>query len=170
MNQNTIPDDFSSEIFFKYKPEKNAIYVSPAISSNYGYIFPISNRSLTGNTYTFIYQRKRSCEMFIAPIPQRRNFSKAFVSYEKYNRKLQKYMLRIKSDRDMRYNAPQPISMKKTQSCSDLGSIRKMMQIFDISPDIESIGWPIPANEFKPVETLDNYFFVSSPDDFVFDE
>jgi|LauGreSBDMM110SN_4_FD.fasta_scaffold217601_1 hypothetical protein len=169
MSQNSKLGDFSSQLFFEYKPEKNAIYVSPTISPNYGYILPISSHSLTGNTYTFIYHQKRSCEMFIAPISQRRNFSKTFVSYEKYNRKLQKYMRLIRSERNMRYTASQPIIIKKTQSCSDLGSIQKMMQIFDITPDTESTSWPIQANEFKPVESSDNYFFGTSPDDFVDD-
>ena len=134
MNQNTILGDFSSRVFFQYKPERNAIYVAPSISVNYGYILHIPSRTLTGNTYTFIYHRKRGCEMFIAPISQRRHFSKAFVSYKKYNKKMQKCIRRIQSEKDIRYtDNTSPIAIKKTQSFSDLGGVSKMMQIFNIS-------------------------------------
>jgi hypothetical protein len=215
MNNYTTAIDISPQLFFTYKEETKAIYVVPYKSANYGYILPIPNQNLSSNSYTFIYNQKRSCEMFIAPISQRKYYSKTFVSYNKYNKKLQNYIRRIRSDkeggvggnadsnpdsrlrsnkesdiqsqmtsplkfpripanyvpRNTSHSLDQSISINQTQSCSDLGSISKMMQIFDVAPEIESIDWsiPIPENDFKPVETLDNSFFGTSPDDFVDD-
>jgi len=62
-------------MFYKYNQENKAIYVSP-ISANYGYILPIKFQLLSGNTFTFIYRQKPSCEMFIAPISLRKQFQK----------------------------------------------------------------------------------------------
>jgi hypothetical protein len=195
MNNYISLGDLSSPLFFTYKQEKNAIYVVPHISANYGYILPISNRSLTGNTYTFIYQRKPNCELFIAPISHRKHFSKTFVSYKKYSKKLQKYLdkRRTASYTNM-IEIPKP--MTKAFSYQDLGGLNKIMDIFDISPADKpnyAKNWPLCANDFKPPEPLDifvrdvvspencglttsyglrkslSYFFGSSPDDFVED-
>jgi hypothetical protein len=192
MNNYTKPGGNTSQLFFTYKQEKNAIYVAPHISANYGYIMPISNRALSGNTYTFIYQRKRGCEIFIAPISQRKQFSKAFVSYKKYNKKLQKYLdkRRTKSYTNIIEIPKQTIEIKKSHTFSDLriypepelnyieenlenkvrkslGVVNKMMEIFNITPTTSN--WPLSANDFRKPEPVDDYFFGSSPDDFVED-
>jgi hypothetical protein len=185
MNNYISLGDLSSQLFFKYKQEKNAIYVVPHISANYGYILPISNRSLTGNTYTFIYQRKPNCELFIAPISHRKHFSKTFVSYKKYSKKLQKYLDKrrtakisgfqkgavgyqensversskeFKSYTNMIEIPKQHIEIKKSYSYQDLGGLNKIMDIFDISPSDKpnyAKNWPLCANDFKPPEPLD---------------
>jgi hypothetical protein len=161
----------SQSIFFQSKPEKNAIYVSPNTLPNYGYMLPISEKKLSGNTYTFIYEKKYNCELFIAPVSRRRHFSKTFVSYEKYIRKHNKYMNRrhseknIRSTRSMRNiscNDPMPI-LVKTKSSPNLGVLNKLMEIFDISSSNEKL--PIPEHAFKPPEPLDSYFIGSFSDD-----
>jgi len=188
-------DEDSSHIFFKYKHERNAIYVSPAILDNYGFILPMPcGRPLSGNTYTFIYERKRGCEMFIAPISTRRHFSKTFVSYKKYNKKLNNYIRQIRSEQNMT-NISNAGKIKKTYSLPDLGIMNKLVQIFgnnsdsfygynenNVEPSFEeyaiqsSSKWPIPNSDFKAPIPLDTYFFGGSPDeitfveDFVFDD
>jgi hypothetical protein len=112
--------------------------------------------------------------MFIAPISQRKHFSKTFVSYKKYSKKLQKYLdkRRTKSYTNMIEIPKQHIEIKKSHTFSDLGGLSKIMEIFDISPSDKPIcakKWPLCANDFKPPEPLDGYFFGSSPDDFVED-
>jgi hypothetical protein len=194
MNNYTNADGNSSQLFFEYKPEKTAIYVVPNISANYGYILPIQNQTLSSNTYTFIYQRKPNCEMFIAPISHRKHFSKTFLSYKKYSKKLKKYLdnkrsnsytnvsqefLRIPSTPNGSHEyftniieIDKQLTVKKTNTYLDLGGLSKIMDIFDISPSDKPTyakSWPLCANDFKPPEPLDNYFFGSSQDDFVDD-
>jgi len=167
-------DSNSSQLFFKYEPEQTAIYVAPATTDNFGFILPIlANRPLTGNTYTFIYHKKPGCEMFIAPISQRQQFSKAFMSYEKYNEKHTSrrinHIRKVRSEQNIA-SGYHSNTLKKTHS---LGTMSKLMQIFDMSPTPK---WPIPSIDFKPPEPLENYFFGAMPnklkfvEDFVFDE
>jgi len=158
----------SQSIFFKSKPEKNAIYVFPNTLPNYGYMLPISEKKLSGNTYTFIYEKKYNCEIFIAPVSRRRHFSKTFVSYSKYIRKHNKYMNRRHSENNMRCarNIPYNDSISnlvKTNSSPNLGVLNKLMEIFDIGSNNEK--WPIPEHDFKPPEPLDSYFVGSFSDD-----
>ena len=87
---NTHTNNVDERVFYTYKSEKKAIYVSP-ISANFGYILPISNQIVSSNTSTVIYGRKPNCEMFIAPISLCKQFSKTFVSYKKYDKKLKEY-------------------------------------------------------------------------------
>jgi hypothetical protein len=172
MNNYKNVESSSLQVFFNYNPEQNAIYISPT-SANYGYILPISERALTSNTYTFIYEKKRNYEMFIAPISCRKHFSKAFVSYKKYNKKLKKYLSkkRSKSYTNIIEIPKQTIVLKKSHTYSDfqksLGGLNKIMEIFNITDSISN--WPIPNDKFKESEPLDDYFFSSLPEDFVED-
>ena len=166
---NNITNNIHERMFYNYKSEKKAIYVSP-ISANYGYILPIKVQILSGNTYTFIYGRKPNCEMFIAPISLHKRFSKTFVSYTKYEKKLQDY---LKNKRSLSYTnitkiPIQMIELTKSQSCpdlyklADLGGLSKIMKIFDIQPSYENC-----VNEYEP---LVDYFFGASSEDFEFDD
>ena len=130
-----------SQLFFTYKPEKNVLYVSPTISTNYGYILPIPNRCLNGNTYTFIYKQTPSCNMFIAPISRRNQFSKAFLSYKKYNKKLRKY---LNSKQTISHKniikIPKQFNLEKKphihgdlDKVNKVNKVNKIMEIFDIS-------------------------------------
>jgi hypothetical protein len=156
-------------MFYKYNQENKAIYVSP-ISANYGYILPISNQIVSSNTFTVIYGRKPSCEMFIAPISLRKQFSKTFVSYKKYDKKLKEHLRnkRSRSYIDITEIPIQMIELKKSQSCpdlyklADLGGLSKIMKIFDIQPSYENC-----VNEYEP---LVDYFFGASSEDFDFDD
>uniref|UniRef100_A0A6C0HHA4 Uncharacterized protein n=1 Tax=viral metagenome TaxID=1070528 RepID=A0A6C0HHA4_9ZZZZ len=186
-------DEDSSQIFFKYEQERNAIYVSPAISNNYGFILPISiSRPLSGNTSTFIYERKRGCEMFIAPVSRCQDFSKAFVSYNKYNQKLNNHIRQIRSEQNL-VSWGHASKLKKTYSLPDLGVINKLTQIFGngsngsnknkVESRFEQYAisstpkWPIPTSDFKPPEPLDIYFVggpttneITFVEDFIFDD
>jgi len=172
MNNYTNLESRSFQLFFNYNPEQNAIYIAPT-STNYGYILPISERALTSNTYTFIYAKKQNCEMFITPISYRKRFSKTFVSYKKYNKKLKQYLSkkRSKSYTNMIEISKHTIVVKKSHTYSDfqksLGGLNKIMEIFNIT-DYTS-NWPIPNDQFKESEPLDDYFFSSLPEDFVED-
>lgn len=180
--------DYGNSVFYSLsycyenKPEKNAIYVCP-YAINYGYYLPIPNRVLNGNTYTFIYEKKRGYDLFLSPISKRKHFSKTFISYKKYSRKLKKYINSKKSYKDctMRsiHATPHPeydltpenmvqqslgfhnasISNGLSNLDEDVG-ISKLLQIFDIpSYDKSSYitptqGWPIHEDSFKPPEPI----------------
>jgi hypothetical protein len=156
-------------MFYTYKSENKAIYVSP-ISTNFGYIWPISNQIVSSNTSTVIYVRKPNCEMFIAPISLRKQFSKTFVSYKKYDKKLKEYSdnKRLHRYTDITEKEVREIKIKKSQSYPDLqnqlglGKLNKIMKIFDISPSYENC-----VNEY---DQLDDYFFGASSEDFDFDD
>jgi hypothetical protein len=156
-------------MFYEYNPKQKAIYVSP-ISANYGYILPISNQILSGNTYTFIYGRKPNCEMFIAPISLCNKFSKTFVSYKKYDKKLKKYSnnKHSRSYTDITQTKVGEIKIKKSQSYPDLQNqlslsrLNIIMKIFDISPSYENC-----VNEYGQ---SDDYFFGASSEDFDFND
>lgn len=159
---------YSPSVFFQSKTEKNAIYVCPNEIPNCGYILPISNNSLSGNTYTFIYEKKYNCELFIAPISKRRQFSKTFVSYEKYTRKHKKYINRRHSENNMHKMRNIQCNgytnnLVKTKSYPNLGVLNKLMEIFNIRSSNEKL--PIPEHEFKPPEPMDSYFVGSFSDD-----
>jgi hypothetical protein len=121
------------------------------------------------------------------------------VSYKKYSKKLQKYLDKRRTSKisgftkgavgyqensversskefesytNMIEIPKQHIEIKKSHTFSDLGGLNKIMEIFDISPSDNPTcakKWPLSANDFKPPEPLDCYFFGSSPDDFVED-
>jgi hypothetical protein len=150
----------------------NAIYISPNVPINYGYYLPISNR-LTGNTYTFIYQTK-GCEMFVAPISTCNQYSKEFVSYEKYSENLRTYYKQRKTESNISRQTDLT-TLKKTTSYRDLGAVNKLYEIFNMEyPDDEK--YPIPPDNFTPVESISESFFGKntnssiSIDDFIFDE
>jgi hypothetical protein len=135
--------------------------------------------------------------MFIAPISQRKQFSKTFVSYRKYVKKMKNHLNRR---RTMSYTniieIPKSKPIKKSNTYSDFsysydltpsapyGSpdrFSKMMEIFDMSiNDLEFVQentqekWSLCANDFTAPQPICNYVFSSSPDkyveDFVFDD
>jgi hypothetical protein len=189
---NNITNNIHERMFYNYKSEKKAIYVSP-ISANYGYILPIKIKVLSGNTYTFIYGRKPNCEMFIAPISLRKQFSKTFVSYKKYDKKLEEHLRnkRSRSYIDITEIPGELIELKKSRSYQDLrkykgfercseaflndtkknnedevqmslDGLSKIMKIFDIQPP--------DTNCNSELEPLADYFFGASSEDFDFDD
>jgi hypothetical protein len=94
--------------------------------------------------------------MFIAPISLHKQFSKTFVSYTKYEKKLQDY---LKNKRSLSYTnitkiPIQMIELKKSQSCpdlhklTDLGGLSQIMKIFDISSSLKK-------HAGEPFETID---------------
>jgi len=172
MNNYTNLESSSLQVFFNYNSKKNAIYVSPTLA-NYGYILPISERALTSNTYTFVYDKKLNYEMFVAPISYRKRFSKTFVSYKKYDKKLNQYLSkkRSKSYTNIVEIPKHTIVLKKSHTCSDfqksLDGLNKILEIFNITDS--SSNWPIPNDHFKEPEPLGDYFFSSSPADFAED-
>jgi hypothetical protein len=127
--------------------------------------------------------------MFIAPISRRKQFSKAFLSYKKYNKKLQKY---LKRKRLMRHTnitkKPKQFSLeKKSHIHPDLGELNKIMDVFDIAHSDENYKsetdfddcsfvshfsglygekWTLMHTVFTPPELLDDYF-LSVQEDFV---
>jgi hypothetical protein len=168
MNNNT--NNVHERVFYTYKSENKAIYVSP-ISANFGYILPISNQIISSNTSTFIYGRKPNCEMFIAPISLCKQFSKTFVSYKKYDKKLKEYSDNKRLHRYTDITEKEVREIKKSQSYPDLqnqlglgklNKLNKIMKIFDISPSYENC-----VNQY---DQLDDYFFGASSEDFDFDD
>ena len=166
---NTHTNNVDERVFYTYKSENKAIYVSP-ISANFGYILPISNQIVSSNTSTVIYGRKPNCEMFIAPISLCKQFSKTFVSYKKYDKKLKEYSdnNRLQRYTDITETKIGEIKIKKSQSYPDLQNqlslarLNIIMKIFDISPSYESC-----VNEYGQ---SDDYFFGASSEDFDFDD
>jgi len=173
MNNNT--NNVDERVYCTYKSENKAIYVSH-ISANFGYILPISNQIVSSNTSTFIYGRKPNYEMFIAPISLCKQFSKTFVSYKKYNKKLKEYSdnKRLQRYTDITEKEVREIKIKQSQSYPDLqnqlglgklnklNKLNKIMKIFDISPSYENC-----VNQY---DQLDDYFFGASSEDFDFDD
>jgi hypothetical protein len=190
MNNHT--NNVQERVFYTYKSENKAIYVSP-ICSNFGYILPISNQIVSSNTFTFIYRQKPSCEMFIAPISLRKQFSKTFVSYKKYDKKLKEHLRnkRSRSYIDITEIPGESIGLKKSRSYQDLrkykgfercsgaflndvdennedgvqislDGLSKIIKIFDIQPS--------DTNCNSELEPLADYFFGASSEDFMYDD
>ena len=189
MNNNTSIENQISQMYFDYKPEQNAIYVSPNISDNYGYILPMSCKTLNSNTYTFIYKENPNCKIFIAPISLRKNFSKVFLSHKKYDKKLYKY-LKIKCSKTNPLE--RPVLVRKPHVYEELdgqskiikkiNGLNEIMKIFDMSHcehddgsniDSEndqfvsgfSEGQHFSHNIFTPPELLDNSVFCFFSED-----
>ncbi len=190
MNNNT--NNVHEQVFYTYKSENKAIYVSP-ISANFGYMLPISNQIVSSNTSTVIYVRKPNCEMFIAPISLCKQFSKTFVSYKKYDKKLKEYSdnKRLYRYTDITENLGKSKGLKRSQSYQDLrkykgfercsgaflndmdennedgvqmslDGLSKIIKIFDIQPS--------DTNCNSELEPLTDYFFGASSEDFMYDD
>lgn len=114
---------------------ENAIFICPYVSMNCGYYLRTSSRVLSGNTYNFICEQKPNMEIFIAPFAERHYFSKEFVSYPEYKKKLAIYNKYIQSQH---HNAigHDVQNIKKNDTYSDLGLL-KLLEIFGDSVDLE---------------------------------
>jgi hypothetical protein len=179
-------------MFYKYNQENKAIYVSP-ISANYGYILPIKIQVLSSNTFTVIYGRKPSCEMFIAPISLRKQFSKTFVSYKKYDKKLKEHLRnkRSRSCIDITEIPGESIGLKKSRSYQDLRKYKGFercsgaflndteennedgvqMSLDGLSKIIKIFDiQPSDTNCNSELEPLADYFFGASSEDFMYDD
>ena len=121
-----------SNVLAKYKEPPSAIYVIPQSSLNCGYYLPKKINALSGNTYTFIYERKQTHDMLIAPLSYQFRFNKPCLPYEKYIDTLYKYNTYKMRNRKNTAPTISGATLKRSDSFADI-RLHKLMEIFNIS-------------------------------------
>lgn len=173
--------------FFSYNKvtEKQGLFINHIANSNYGYYIPVSNKTFSSNTYTFIHKKNKDCNIFIAPISHKKLFTKKFFTYEKYKKKMETRYRRLyyenagarnedmslcifrKNDEEVTQDEYEKKTLKRSNTMS---SIQYIMQIFD-TPNVyrsSVINIPIPAENFMQVTPIEQILTGSPPieDDF----